>query len=331
MHLYIFVNWNQQVWPKYNFSVSFQKLGKTFIDLSHDVDDCVFQSIKMTKMWLTWSRVNSWTLNQMLWLLSEVNGCEETTGAESCGETVRPDVLHWSEIIIPSLFEVHCCCTICCCKWAYFIHMPRCVPPGVLQHGSTVAVCVVLLLPLLLWCCYPSLSVFCIFCSVYGLWGLKSFKCLSPMLKPVWELIENTAQCSELFRVARHRLWNARSLNRWARCHKYGTIVLLICWWHSCFTSPQTTEASHNSLVALWPATSSIEMKINHDWFNSSHYLQGGRFACVLSCVMNLDAIFDCVSMFGSLLNIDGKYSFFFFYEVLKSLDLIHYLSETLR
>lgn len=34
--------------------------------------------------------------------VSEVNGCEGTTGAESCGESVRPDVLHWNDIIIPS-------------------------------------------------------------------------------------------------------------------------------------------------------------------------------------------------------------------------------------
>lgn len=63
-----------------------------------------------------------------------------------------------------------------------------------------------------------------------------------------------------------------------------GTISLLICWWHTCFISPLTTETSQNSLVPSWPAASSIYMKINHD---SSIWplLPGGGSGYVFSCV----------------------------------------------
>lgn len=79
--------------------------------------------------------------------------------------------------------------------------------------------------------------------------------------------------------------WNADSLNEQAvSLVKKGTISLLICWWHTCFISPQTTETSQNSLVPSWPAASSIYMKINHD---SSIWplLPGGGFGYVFSCV----------------------------------------------
>lgn len=121
-------------------------------------------------------------------------------------------------------------------------------------------------------------------------------------------LKKNTAQCCELFRLAQHCKMECRFL-KWASgqpCKKRGTISLLICWWHTCFISPQTTETSQISLVPSWPAASSIYMKLNHD---SSIWplLPGGGsgyvFSCVSSLSLHLVVMSDCLFSIHVALN----------------------------
>lgn len=155
----------------------------------------------------------------------------------------------------------------------------------------------------------------CVLYFLFCLWSMRS-KVFQMSVTHVeacvgTHIIQNTAQCSELFRVARHCYWNARSLNE-----QDAINTELSSFWYAGDTvaspphKPQrrvTIRWSHCDLqlpLSKWrqtmtglihPATSKEDVSF-----------------LVLSRVRNLDAIFDCVSMFASLLNIDGKYSCFF-------------------